>query len=94
MDVDVEPAELAGRGLDHRGHVERVGGVGPDDARAAAERLDLGPRLLGRAGRAVIAQEDVRTALGQVERERPADAVRAAGDEDSAAVEGGHVGIC
>ena len=72
----------------------RVGGVGPDDARAAAERLDLGPRLLGRAGRAVIAQEDVRTALGQVERERPADAVRAAGDEDSAAVEGGHVGIC
>ena len=80
--------------LDHRGHVERVGGVGPDDARAAAERLDVGPRLLGRSGRAVVAHEDVRAARGQVERERSADAVRAAGDEDPAAVDGGHVGIC
>ena len=70
------------------------GRVGPDDARPAAERLDVGPRLLGRAGGAVVAHEHVRAALRQVECERPADAVRAAGDEDPAAVDGGHVGIC
>ncbi len=46
------------------------------------------------AGGAVVAHEHVRAAPGEVERERPPDPVSAARNEDPAAVDCGHVGIC
>ena len=71
--VDVEAAQLAGR-RPRPSPPSRAGSAASAGRRADrhAQRLDLGGGALGRGRRAVVADADVRAAVGEVKRERPA----------------------
>jgi len=94
VDDDLEAAQLGRGGVEQRRHLGRLARLGRERPRPHAERLDLGPRRLGRVRARVVADRDVRAALREVERDGPAEPVRAAHHEAAAAVEGGHGGIC
>ena len=77
----VEPAERVGAARDQVAHVGDRPEIGLNDGAAAPQRLDLGQRLLGAFGIAVVVDDDVGAFLGEADGNAAADALAAAGDE-------------
>ena len=94
VDDDVEAAQLDRRGVDQRRHLGGVAGLRRERLGVDAECLDLRAGGLGRMGARVVADRDVGAGLREVEGDRLAQPVRTPDHEASAAVEGGHGGIC
>src|SRR5439155_2675139 len=80
-DEDVELAELALHPSEHAGDVVGAAHVGLDDEAVGAALFDLGEGVLRRRFILAVIDRDLDALPGELERNAPADAARASGDQ-------------
>jgi hypothetical protein len=87
VDEHVESAKVSGRFSNGAAAIVRLGKISGDEQAAAADRLDLPPYFFGRSIHMAGGDSEVRATAGQVDRNRGADAQRAARHESRLAIQ-------